>query len=68
MAVPAKKVSRMRRGKRRAHQRAPFATLADCPECGAPRYPHHVCRHCGSYNGREVVSAPEPDTDEDYDE
>jgi large subunit ribosomal protein L32 len=26
----------------------------DCPNCGQPQRPHHVCTTCGTYKGREV--------------
>mgnify|MGYP000199323565 CR=1 FL=1 len=26
-----------------------------CPQCGAARLPHRMCKECGYYNGREVV-------------
>ena len=29
---------------------------AECPNCGELKRPHHVCSHCGYYDGREVVS------------
>ena len=28
---------------------------AKCPQCGAPKLPHHVCPKCGYYKDREVV-------------
>ena len=65
MAVPAKKVSRSRRGMRRAHQRDVSAVLAGCPNCGALRRSHHICDSCGHYRGREVVAMPQPDEEED---
>ncbi|HOO58287.1 MAG TPA: 50S ribosomal protein L32, partial [Anaerolineaceae bacterium] len=27
----------------------------NCPNCGEPRLPHHVCPNCGYYQGREVL-------------
>ena len=55
MAVPAKKVSRARRGMRRSHKRAAWARVATCPQCAEMRLPHHMCPYCGQYRGREVL-------------
>ena len=30
---------------------------ADCPNCGEPKRPHHICGSCGHYADREVVKA-----------
>ena len=26
-----------------------------CPNCGAFVMPHHACKTCGKYNGRDVI-------------
>ena len=28
----------------------------ECPKCGELKRPHHICRACGHYDGREVVA------------
>lgn len=30
--------------------------LAKCSKCGALVMPHRVCKACGSYNKREIIS------------
>ncbi len=55
MAVPKKKVTRARRDKRRSHHRLRLVGMVECQSCGEPKLPHHICAHCGQYNGREVV-------------
>ena len=56
MAVPKQKQSHTRTAKRRAqHDRVASATVNQCPQCGAPRIPHRVCRTCGFYAGKQVV-------------
>lgn len=65
MAVPSKKVSRAKRGMRRAHLRSGSAPLSQCPQCANLRRPHHVCPSCGHYDNEEIVVVPGPDTDED---
>ena len=57
MAVPKKKTSPSRRGMRRAHDALPTQAYSECSNCGELKRPHHICSHCGHYNGREVVSA-----------
>jgi large subunit ribosomal protein L32 len=55
MAVPKKKQSRSRTGKRRAQHRVAAPALNACPRCHSPRRPHRVCPVCGTYAGREVL-------------
>lgn len=63
MAVPKKKTSVARKGKRRAghtHKLHQKHTM-NCPNCGAPALPLHVCPACGTYKGREVIKMKEAD-------
>lgn len=55
MAVPSHKVSRNKRGQRRAHDSLKGASYQECSNCGELKRPHHVCNACGHYDGREVV-------------
>lgn len=55
MAVPKRKVSPSRRGMRRAHDSLRVEAFQECSNCGELKRPHHVCTHCGFYNGREVI-------------
>jgi large subunit ribosomal protein L32 len=57
MAVPKRKTSPSRRGMRQSHQALPTEAHNDCSNCGELKRPHHVCGHCGHYDGREVVQA-----------
>jgi large subunit ribosomal protein L32 len=54
-ALPKRKTSRARAGKRRSHGALKPPVLDYCPQCHSPKLPHHVCPTCGTYNGREVV-------------
>jgi large subunit ribosomal protein L32 len=60
MIVPARRTSRARRDKRRAHHALARPARSNCPQCNEPRLPHRVCRNCGTYRGRTVI-----ETDED---
>jgi large subunit ribosomal protein L32 len=55
MALPKRKITATRRGNRRAHNALKPPQLELCPQCHSPKLPHHVCRICGTYNGREVI-------------
>ena len=58
MAVPKGKVSKARRDKRRgSNWKLSVPGLTACPKCGALRIPHRACKACGTYNGRDVLSA-----------
>ncbi|MDR1607586.1 MAG: 50S ribosomal protein L32 [Deltaproteobacteria bacterium] len=59
MAVPKRRMSKMKGRKRRTHYTALTATVATCRHCGAPTRPHFVCPSCGFYRGRSVIAVPE---------
>ncbi len=60
MAVPKRKVSKGRRGRRRAHHAIGIPKLVRCPRCGERIMPHRVCPFCGTYMGRlEVIEIEE---------
>lgn len=54
-ALPKRKTSHARAGKRRSHLALKPPVVNKCPQCHSPKLPHHVCPTCGTYNGREVV-------------
>ena len=56
MAVPKNKVSKSRRDKRRANWKLSMPGMVECPRCHAFKAPHRVCKACGYYNGKEVIS------------
>lgn len=56
MAVPARRVSKARRDKRRSSvwkMNAP--QLEKCSNCGEYKRAHRLCPECGYYNGKQVV-------------
>jgi large subunit ribosomal protein L32 len=57
MAVPKRRVSHARQGKRRSHQRLSPIQIQYCTNCGEPVLPHRVCGNCGFYRDREVVTS-----------
>ncbi len=59
MAVPKRKHSNSRSGKRRSHDQLKGKQLHLCPKCGDPIPSHVVCpnKNCGYYMGRVMVEA-----------
>ncbi|MDY6047050.1 MAG: 50S ribosomal protein L32, partial [Anaerobutyricum sp.] len=43
--------------RRRANWKMSAPTLVKCSKCGALTMPHRVCKACGSYNKKEIISA-----------
>jgi large subunit ribosomal protein L32 len=41
---------------RRSHHALSASAYNECPNCGEPKRPHHVCGKCGHYDGREVAA------------
>lgn len=59
-ALPKRKISRVRRDRRRAHYlRLKMPHMVPCERCGVLHLSHHVCHNCGTYNGVQVL--PEED-------
>ena len=59
MAVPFRKVSKTRKRMRRANSALTAKTVTSCPNCGEMIKPHRVCKNCGYYDGKEVISKKE---------
>lgn len=57
MAVPKRKTSPSRRGMRRAHDSLKAVNSVECSNCGSRKLPHHLCKSCGHYNGRQVITS-----------
>jgi len=59
-ALPKRKVSRVRRDRRRAHYlRLKMPNMVPCPQCNMLRLSHTVCPNCGTYNGIQVLADKE---------
>lgn len=54
MANPKRKTSKSRRDKRRTHDKLTGPSVAECPQCGEARLPHHACPDCGAYKDHNV--------------
>ena len=55
MALPKRKHSKTRGRKRRTHWVLREPKLVPCPQCKQPVLPHHVCKVCGTYDGKQVI-------------
>jgi len=55
MALPKRRHSSSRQGKRRGEQKVHVPSISMCPNCKSPRLPHRVCSICGYYKGRQVI-------------
>lgn len=59
-ALPKRKISPVRRDRRRAHYlRVTVDNVAPCPQCHTLKLGYHVCPTCGTYNGVEVIAVKE---------
>lgn len=59
MAVPKSKISKSRRGNRRAHDRLKSPAYREDKETGELHRPHHVDMSTGMYRGRQVFEPKE---------
>ncbi len=55
MAVPKGKVSKARGRKRRTHWKISLPSIVKCPQCHQMKLMHRVCKHCGYYDGKQVI-------------
>jgi large subunit ribosomal protein L32 len=67
MAVPKKKTSVSKRGKRRSHNAIKPVNVVIDKNTGEYRLPHHMDTTSGEYNGKQVV-VKKIESDEDDDE
>lgn len=53
---PKRRHSRQRKGKRRSAISLDTTATSVCTNCGSVVVPHTVCRACGYYKGKQVLS------------
>jgi len=56
MAQPKRRTSKSKKRMRMASHKRSYPQAVVCAECSAPVLPHRVCKSCGSYNGRQVMT------------
>lgn len=59
MAVPKRKVSRMKRGNRRSSDALQQPAYLEDKDSGELRRPHHIDLKSGKYRGRQILEAKE---------
>jgi large subunit ribosomal protein L32 len=58
-ALPNKKVTRSRQGKRFTSYRLKPVHPSYCPQCRSAKRSHTACPKCGYYKGRQVMGVGE---------
>ncbi len=56
MAVPKRKMSKMKKRMRKAANRYEGVQVTFCTNCQAPLKPHCACSACGFYKGKQVLT------------
>ena len=64
MAVPKRRVSKMKKGLRRSHLALNVPGMVTCSNCGELNLSHRVCPSCGFYKGKQVVAPKAEKTEE----
>ena len=59
MAVPKRKISPSRRGKRRGRHQSEVPTYVENKDSGELNRPHHIDLKTGMYKGRKVIETKE---------
>ncbi len=55
MALPKYRTSKARKHSRRANWKLTLPGIVECPQCHKMKMSHRVCKHCGFYDGKQVV-------------
>ncbi|MCP4633640.1 MAG: 50S ribosomal protein L32 [candidate division Zixibacteria bacterium] len=55
MPLPKRRHSHSRGAKRRTNWKLSAPNLSVCPQCSQKKLPHHICPHCGYYDGKQVI-------------
>lgn len=55
MAAHSYKLSKRRKGMRRAHDALKAPSFGKCPRCKWPALPHRICSNCGFYGKEKIV-------------
>jgi len=57
MGLPGHRRTSSHKRRRASHFALNKLNLSECPKCKKPVQPHHACRFCGTYAGRQVTKA-----------
>ena len=64
MAVPFRRVSKMKKRMRRSHLALSVPGMITCPSYGELTLAHRVCSNCGYYKGKQVIVKKEEKAEE----
>ncbi|MDR1333188.1 MAG: 50S ribosomal protein L32 [Holosporales bacterium] len=67
MAVPKKKMSKSRVRMRRSHDHLKPVGVTICNVCANSCLPHHICKFCNTYNGRNIRATASEAADSNQD-
>ena len=71
MGVPKSKITRSKRGLRRAHDGIISRQYGECSNCGELKLSHHVCDACGYYGSgnkqKRIINKIDSDVGDDED-
>ena len=56
MGVPKRKMSKMKKRQRMAANAYEGVQATFCTNCGQPAASHIVCKHCGTYKGKQILT------------
>lgn len=59
MPLPKRRHSSTRGRLRRTGWKLAVPNVVACSNCHQSRLPHHVCPHCGFYDGEKVITTRE---------
>ena len=59
MAVPQGKVAKSRGRMRRAHWKLSAPAIVKCPRCQQMMLVHRIGKHCGYYDGKQIINMEE---------
>ena len=59
MAVPKGKVSKSRGRMRRANWKLTAPAIVKCPRCQQMMLVDRICKHCGYYDGKQIINMEE---------
>ncbi|PWM47522.1 MAG: 50S ribosomal protein L32 [Clostridiales bacterium] len=56
MIAPKRRISKQRKHKRRSSVwKLDMPGMVKCSHCGEYTLSHRVCKHCGYYDGKEII-------------
>lgn len=60
MATPKGKISKARKNSRRSSVwKLSAPGITKCPRCAKMKLAHRVCKHCGYYDGQQIIKIDE---------